>query len=89
MATVYQLQRRFTGNTAVVGAVSVPVEVADRLSVRREGTSDQEVRQLAKSIQESAMSQPGLKPVESKGERPKPAPGKKSKSAWCGTGNTV
>ncbi|MBM4778578.1 MAG: serine/threonine protein kinase [Archangiaceae bacterium] len=49
------------------------------LSKAKEGTSDQEVRQLAKSIQESAMSQPVLKPVKSKGERPKPAPGKKSK----------
>jgi serine/threonine protein kinase len=49
------------------------------LSKAKEGTSDQEVRQLAKSIQESAMSQPVLKPVKSKGERAKPAPGKKSK----------
>lgn len=49
------------------------------LSKAKEGTSDQEVRQLAKSIQESAMSQPVLKPVKSKGERPKAAPGKKSK----------
>ena len=49
------------------------------LSKAKEGTSDQEVRQLAKSIQESAMSQPVLKPVKPKGERAKPAPGKKSK----------
>jgi serine/threonine protein kinase len=49
------------------------------LSKAKEATTDQEVRQLAKSIQESAMSQPVLKPVKSKSERAKPAPGKKSK----------
>lgn len=39
------------------------------LSKAKAGTSDQEVRQLAKSIQESAMSQPVLKPVGNKSER--------------------
>jgi serine/threonine-protein kinase len=42
------------------------------LSKAKTGTTDQEVRQLARSLQESAMSQPVLKPVKERGERHRP-----------------
>ncbi|MBL8917962.1 MAG: serine/threonine protein kinase [Myxococcaceae bacterium] len=43
------------------------------LSKAKSNTAEQEVRQLARSLQESAMSQPVLKPVKDRGERHRPA----------------